>query len=315
MARINWGRALQFQGDYAGVQTRLDEVLTLVRGAAGRLVHTVGERRLESVALGQLGILARQVGRYSDARNYYDQALRLARNAGDRMMEIAMLNNCGDIERYLGNYSTALELLATGRRVCQDTGHNVNEAYVLCTMSQIASVCGELTQAFEWADQASVIAVQIKERDLEAAIQCVRGHALAGLGRPDEASAAYLASLARYREIGRPTMVSEPLAGLARIALAQGLTDNAMNWVTEIVSYVDGGGGFDGTEDPLWIYLTCHQVLRAAQSPRSIEFLRRGHDLLLLRAGLLSDTECAGFLDNVPSHRAILAAWESIGAP
>ena len=79
--------------------------------------------------------------------------------------------------------------------------------------------------------------------------------------------------------------------------------------IAEVVAYFDSGGSVDGTEDPLWIYLTCHDVLAAAGSPRAAEFLGRAHDLLNERAESLDAAERATFLGNVPSHRAIVAAW------
>ena len=68
-------------------------------------------------------------------------------------------------------------------------------------------------------------------------------------------------------------MPPEPMAGLARIALARGDIAGAMATIAEVVAHFDGGGSVDGTEDPLWIYLTCYEVLAAAGSPRAGEFL------------------------------------------
>ena len=134
-------------------------------------------------------------------------------------------------------------------------------------------------------------------------------HAHVALGEWDDAAACYRASLALFREIGRPTMVPEPIAGLARIALARGDVDGAMATIAEVVAHFDAGGSVDGSEDPMWIHLTCYQVLAAARSARSPEFLERAHTLLLERARPLDDAERASFLANVPSHRAVVAAW------
>ena len=64
-------------------------------------------------------------------------------------------------------------------------------------------------------------------------------------------------------------MPPEPIAGLARIALARGDVEGAMATIAEVVAHFDAGGSVDGTEDPIWIYLTCHEVLAAAGSPRA----------------------------------------------
>ena len=108
-------------------------------------------------------------------------------------------------------------------------------------------------------------------------------------------------------------MPPEPTAGLARIALARGDIDGAMKTIGEVIAHFDAGGSVDGTEDPIWIYLTCHQVLAAKNSPRAAEFLERAHTLLSERAALLDDAERASFLANVPTNRAVAAAWAAAG--
>jgi len=299
-ARINWARALQFQGDYAAAQSHIEESLVLAR--------EVGNRRVEATTLGQLGILAMQRGRYGTARDYYRQALDVARAIGHRSLESGMINNLGEIEQQLGNYSAALELLQAGRRLSAEIGQRVAEAYLLCNMAISALRRGDSAGSIDWATQAMKLAADLEDRDLQATLRCVRAHAHAALGDWDEASACYRASLALFREIGRATMPPEPIAGLARIDLARGDVEAAMATIAEVIAHFDGGGSVDGTEDPIWIYLTCHEVLAAAASPRSAEFLDRAHALLSERAAPLGEAERTTFLANVPSHRAVVAA-------
>ena len=299
-ARINWARALQFQGDYAAAQAHIEESLVLAR--------EVGDRKVESTTLGQLGILATQHGRYGIARDYYRQALDVARAIGHRSLESGMINNLGETEQQLGNYDAALELFQAGRRLCAEIGQRVADSYLLCNMALSTFRRGDAAGSIAWATQAMQLAEDLKDRDLQAILRCVRAHAHAALGEWDEASACYGASLALFREIGRTTMPPEPIAGLARVALARGDVEGAMATIAEVVAHFDGGGSVDGTEDPLWIYLTCHEVLAAAGSPRAAEFLDRAHDLLSERSAPLGDAERASFLANVPTNRAVVAA-------
>ena len=306
LAWWNWARALQFQGDYANAQSRTEHCLALAR--------EVGDRRIESTSLAQLGILAIQLGRYGIARGHYQQALAQARAIGDRAVEGVMLNNLGDIERFVGNYSLALELLQTARRVCREIGQRMSESYVLCNMAYVAYLRGDPAEAIEWAAQASDTAQDLKDRDLAASLQSTRAHACVALGRHEEAVACYREAVNIYREIGRPTMPPEPIAGLARLALSQGSVVEAMHLITDIVAHFDAGGTVDGTEDPVWIYFTCHQVLAETKAPRAAEFLQRAHEMLMQRAAPLSGSERETFLGNVPSHRAVMAAWAATPA-
>jgi len=177
----------------------------------------------------------------------------------------------------------------------------------------VAFLRGDAAGAIGWATEAMHLAEDLKDRDLQAILRCVRAHAHGARGEWEDAAACYRASLALFREIGRPTMVPEPIAGLARIALARGDIDSAVATIAEVLAHFDAGGSVDGAEDPMWIHLTCYQVLAAAKSPRASEFLERAHALLVERARLLADGERASFLANVPSHRAIVAAWAASG--
>ncbi|MGZ8260431.1 MAG: ATP-binding protein, partial [Caldimonas sp.] len=259
LARLNWARALQAQGDFSGAEKHVRAGLALAREA--------GDRRIESTQTAQLGILAGQCGRYGAARRHYQEALDIARSIGDRRMESALLNNLGDIERALGNYATSFELFQAGRRLCAEIGQRLADAYLLCNIAHVTLQRGDAEESLAWARQSSEVVDQLGDRDLQGALANVCGHALAALGRFDEAEERYRASVALFREIGRSTMPNEPLAGLARVALARGDVAAALAAVDEIVAHLAGGGSVDGTEDPLWIYLTCHQVLNAAGRP------------------------------------------------
>jgi hypothetical protein len=74
------------------------------------------------------------------------------------------------------------------------------------------------------------------------------------------------------------------------------------------------GGHFDGTEEPLLLPLTCYQVLGAAGDPRAGEVLHRAHTELQRKAARLSQPQARqAFLQLVPHHREIVAAWQRCG--
>jgi len=301
LARINWGRALQFQGDYAGAEAHIQQSLVLAR--------EVGNRSVEATTLGQLGILSTQRGRYGIARDYYRQALAVARAIGGRSLESGMVNNLGETEQQLGNYDAALELFQAGRHLSAEIGERYADSYLLSNMALSAFRRGDSAASIGWSSQAMQLARELKDRDLQAILHSVRAHAYVTLGELDEAEACYQASLALFRELGRATMPPEPMAGLARIALARGDVEGAITTIGEVIAHFDAGASVEGTEDPIWIYLTCHDVLAAKGAPRAAEFLTIAHRLLTERAALLGDEERASFLANVPTNRAVVAAW------
>ena len=306
-ARINWGRALQFQGDYAGAQEQIEAI---ARARARARQPQRRERRRSA----QLGILATQRGRYGVGRGYYQQALDVARAIGNRSLESGMINNLGEIEQLLGHYDAALDLFQAGRRLCAEIGQRLADAYLLCNMALSAFRRGDAAGSIESSTAAMRLGEELKDRDLQAILRCVRAHAHAALGEWDEAAACYQASLALFRELGRATMPPEPIAGLARIALARGDVEGAMATIGEVVAHFDAGGSVDGTEDPIWIYLTCHQVLAAdglaARRPSSSIAPTRCSASALRCSATRSGRS---FLANVPTNRAVVAAWAAAG--
>jgi hypothetical protein len=99
----------------------------------------------------------------------------------------------------------------------------------------------------------------------------------------------------------------EPLAGLARVSLAQGDLARALAYIEQILSYLDGSTLY-GTAEPLRIYLTCYQVLDAVGDPRARAILTTAYQLLQEQTAKISDRDLRdSFLKNVPAHREILS--------
>ena len=94
----------------------------------------------------------------------------------------------------------------------------------------------------------------------------ILGHALMGLGESTQAADTYRQALDVYQKTGWPRLPMEPLAGLARIALAQGDLPQAQAHVETILEHLKTRT-LNGTLEPFRIYLTCVRVLQAAGDP------------------------------------------------
>ena len=127
-----------------------------------------------------------------------------------------------------------------------------------------------------------------------------------------EARQAYAQARVGASEIDSP-LEHDASAGLARVALAagdDGAAQAAMDALQPLLDHIATGGTLDGTESRRLIELTCHQVLASAGDPRADEWLVRAHGALMAQAEALSDAGLRqGFLQNIPWHREIVAAW------
>jgi tetratricopeptide (TPR) repeat protein len=132
------------------------------------------------------------------------------------------------------------------------------------------------------------------------------GHAAADLQRWEEAVVAYQRALDLRRMLHQPPLALEPLAGLARIALAQGDLEHAHSYCTDILAQL-ATGTLDGMFEPLRVYLTCYQVLHATDDPRADEVVRTASRLLHVWAETTSDPDQRfSFLNYVAAHRELL---------
>jgi tetratricopeptide (TPR) repeat protein len=165
---------------------------------------------------------------------------------------------------------------------------------------------GEDRVALEHSQLALDITQKLGYRKFRAYALTYLGHALVNLDRLPEAAEAYREALLLRREFGQPHMSMEPLAGLARISLAENDLARAQTHVEEILGFLQDNT-LDGTEEPFRVYLTCYRVLHANQDPRAQEILNTAHGLLQEQAVRISDEELRrSFLENVAAHREIV---------
>jgi hypothetical protein len=185
------------------------------------------------------------------------------------------------------------------------------ECVALCNFSWLAQFQNDYQGALTMCQQALDLAQAMEDRYLEFDIRIMLGNTLLGLGRAAEAGQEYQVALNVY-QVPDPTLIAtEPMAGLARVALADGDIAQALAHVESILTYLEGGGTLNGTLEPLRIYLTCYQVLRAAGDPRAERVLTTAYALLQERAAKLpNEPTRLMFLQNVPYHREIVAAWK-----
>jgi len=295
------------QGDYGGAVAYFEQAL--------RISREIGDRQGEGIILLNLGNASTGQGDYAGARAYYEQALRIFREIDERRGESRTLHSLGEVSQHLGDFAGARryyeQALGVFREIGerQGEGEGEGEGEGLAHLGLLSHRLGDDNSACEYSQQALLIAQEIGDRDMQGHCQTYLGHALAGLGHLAEAADAYGQALALRRELGQPNLAMEPLAGLARVSLAQGEVAQAQGRVDEILSHLESNT-LDGTDEPFRVYLTCYRVLCANQDSRTQAILNTAHSLLQERAAKISDEEMRrSFLENVTAHREILSEF------
>jgi hypothetical protein len=125
-------------------------------------------------------------------------------------------------------------------------------------------------------------------------------------------SQAYDLVLEIRRKLDQPSLAFEPLAGLARIALAEGDLPSAQAYAAQIMAYLDNGGTLAGADEPQRVSLTCIKMLQVTGDPRAEAILEHAYAQLQQNASrILAEPSRRSYLDNVPWHREIIKLWQN----
>jgi tetratricopeptide (TPR) repeat protein len=333
------GTAYQERGDFPQAQHFCEQALAAYR--------QVGDRRGEAQSLQDLGLALDKQGLFAQALACFQQAEVIYRDIGDRLGQGWVLNNIGSIhqargelsaalgyfnralEIYLqiglgwgeaisrhnlgvalltcGDYAAARPALQRALEICQRVKDRWGEIWRLAYLGLLENQTGHPDLALQYCEQAWQIAQEVQARNEQALALTHLGHARLALQQFDGAHQAYQEAALIRRELGQPSLTVEVLAGLARLHLAQGNLASAATYVDEIGAYLQRGGSLDGADEPLRIYLTCYQVLKAQDDPAAAELLGAACNLLQVRAARIGDAALQrSFLENVPYHQTLL---------
>jgi len=346
-AQLRWGQALWDNGDYDGARARVERGLDLARAArlcqeeadslhhlgyvdlyqgdwGGMAAHygqalliyrEIGDGRGQSSALMGLGRAHLYQGEYDDARAYLRLALDISREIGARRYEGGVLYSLGSLYRHLGDYDEAMAHYEQSLQLQRETVHTRGEGNVLALLGALSHQLGDNKAAEEHCRQALLVGQDTTDRWVQAWALSGLGQALEGLDRLREAADAYQEALILRRSMREPHLATEPLAGLARMSLAQGDLPQARAYVEEILDYLETGKLVVvwGAEPGL-VYLTCYRVLEANGDARAQGILREAHRFVQERAAKISDEgERRSYLENVAVHREIVNEYASGG--
>lgn len=272
------------------------------------VAREIGDRRTEGIALSNLGNLSETQGDEAGAQGYYEQALKLSRATGDRRSENIALNNLSEIAVRQGDYAAARTFNERALTLSRQIEDRFNEVVGLAFASLIALQTGDHGAAYQSGQQMSAIARDIDSRFDQARALTLIGHA--ALNDRSAAASAYREALTIQTELGQTNAVLESTAGLARLALLSGDVAAALEHIETIWDKLQGEP-LEGMDDPFRVYLISWQVLDAAKDGRVGAFLERTYRLLQKQAERFSSDEARRhFLEDVPSHRELVRAWE-----
>lgn len=290
-----------YLGDYAGGQVRHEQAIRSYQ-SSGDLVNELATHN-------SLAMLYLFAGDYAKAQTAYERCLNAYRQIGNQPAIGLILNNLGALATLVGRYQAAQqyyeESLAIRRRV---SGRQF-EALILANLALIAHQVNAQSKALAYSQAALQLSIELGERDTEAYARLCQGHALAALERWPEAADAYQLALSARRQAGQQTQALEPLAGLARVALAQGQLRQAKAYIDELAPQLTYQT-YAGIVELIRIYLTCYQVLTAVHDARAAKFLTMGYTILQERSAKIEGEELRRSYLQIAVHAELCRLYE-----
>ena len=303
------------------------------------------ERDAARVHNAMLGSLAR-LGRFAEAREHGLAGLALARSAGDQTVQAHLFNNLATVAMESGDLGAAAEIYEQATAAFREIGHRWGMAGTRGNLAQLslllgrpgqardqlqanlllcAEVCnpsaetscrsllatallelGDAAAALDSARAARQVAHAIGNRFFEAQALHAAGDAYAALERWDDAREQYACAAEEFAAMEMGLGGMEADAGLARVALAVGDHATALRKVQAVLERSDKSQVWNGA---FAVRLICWRVLNACGDARADMVLVSAQaDLHAAAANIREASLRSSFLDNVSTHREILAA-------
>jgi predicted ATPase/transcriptional regulator with XRE-family HTH domain/TPR repeat protein len=316
-ALMGIGSAFYLLGDFPGAREYLEQALAFFVAS--------GNRHGEGKVLNNLGNVYFGLGINSTARAYYEKSLALVQEIGNRWGETVSLVNLGQACHRLGEFEPARSAYEVGMHLCREIGEWGGETGNLANLGLLAFDQGNYPLACQHLEQALEIARDHQNLLAESYALTRLGRVQAALGQAALATESFRQALHLRQAENRPYLTIEPLAGLAQLALAQvegplepaevvrsEAVRSAAAYASDILALLAQpfSNIFDNTDDPYWVYLTCHAALRQAQDGRAQAVLQAAYELLQNQAEQIPEVEARQRFLNQPSPAALLAAWQ-----
>ncbi len=292
------GTVLYLLGEHQAARDQLEKALEIRR--------ELGDRAGAAVSLTNLVGIYYGLGNLMRAKAASEQALEIDRAIGDRRGEAHALTNLASIELNLGNLQAAREGSERAHALYKAVGDRGGQSLTAGNLSLVLTALGESEMARRYCEDALEIGREVGDRRGEGYTLTYLGLALESAEEFEEAAAAYREALELRREMEHEAVAIDDVAGLARVALAQGRLADALSHVDEALAWI-ASHGVEGIEYPLRVYLTVDDVLTAAgREEGAAEAVRNGHALLQEKASHIHDEPTRhAYLERVPPNREI----------
>ena len=198
---------------------------------AVKVFEDIGARQEQANVLGNIGLIWRDKGELDKALECQEQALAIGREIGDKAGVAKRLGNIGLIWQDRGELDKALEKFEAILEIHRELGDRAGEAKDLGNIGLIWQDKGELDKALEHQEQALEIDREIGNRQGEAQDLGNIGNVYMLKGELDKALECQEQALRMRREIGNRLEEAQALGNIGLIWQDKGELDKALEYL------------------------------------------------------------------------------------
>jgi predicted ATPase/DNA-binding SARP family transcriptional activator/biotin operon repressor len=274
-------------------------------------MRAVGHRYYEGVALNNLSLAYSALGHYGPAIKAGEQALAVFRQIDHRHGQVITLLNLSSRYKATGQPAQAQRVLVEGLDLARDLSLVDDEVRILSSLSELLTNAGQYTAAGEALDRAERLARELRSAYLLATAHFRAGELALATANYERAVEQFEHSLQQYEASGYAHYQTTTRSFLAAAHHRLGNLATAVRLSIQAVAEAESR---PGTPPSLDLYLHHYQVMTAAGEPETAYAALQGaYDQLQERLATLDNPAWqSGFVEEMPLHRQIVAAWDAL---
>ena len=285
------------QGQVALSTNKFQRALTLYR--------EIDDKQGESSVLSNLGIIKFQEN-VSEGLNYWKQARNIFEEIGEKAGMARILTNLSTANTDLGEYSSAVSYGEQALRLCQEIDVPIGVCFNLLNLSLTELYRGNNDQALILSKMMLQGIRDIGARRLEAAGLNAQGLIYKKLGQLENAQGSWEAGLAIANELEMHSLEVEIKAELALLALEVGEQPKSRKLLQEVMVSIEKDQIVEAADKPFRLQLVTVRVLNSLDDNRGDALLQRAYNHLQDKAAKISDAELReSFLNTIVENRQI----------
>jgi predicted ATPase len=279
------------------------------------IARAIKDKYLEAMTLNNLAnTVGLSQGDFFTARHYFEQAYSISHELGNIIGKGITLSNLGWLAGILGDYPAAIIYCEQALTVLRGAGNRSSETNIYINWSAVTGGQGNAREAFRWGQEALTLSKELGDRAGEAWSHFYLGYAYTLKNDFGEAVRSFFKSIEIRSEIKASALVEEARAGLIQTYIKMDDWASARIEMEHVLQYMEKNISFEGTEEPLRIFLAMYQVLEKTKDPRVTIVLQNAIQLLNTQVSKLRSEEARRmYVENVPWRLSIQQAAKANG--